>query len=226
MPKVILRLIADAILVAAILLSIAGNFVWLRAWVLVVVLFVVRFVSAVITYRVNPALLRDRAGSPLHADQPVTDKILVIAVLGTGFLGIPAIAAFDSFHWHIFQAPPAPLSAAGLLLFTAGWGIKGAALRSNAFATAALRLQHERKHVVVDNGPYAVIRHPFYAADPLILLGLSLWLQSYTAALCSIIPITIMLLRLSREERFLLSGLPGYREYVERVRHRIIPGLW
>jgi protein-S-isoprenylcysteine O-methyltransferase Ste14 len=46
------------------------------------------------------------------------------------------------------------------------------ALRANAFAVPAVRLQRERAHAVVDSGVYAVVRHPFYAADPLIFVGL------------------------------------------------------
>ena len=139
---------------------------------------------------------------------------------------MPAVAGLDRFHWHLLRRPADPLGAAGLVLFTLGWGIKGLALRANAFATAVGRWQPERSHVVVETGPYAVVRHPFYAADPLIFLGLSLWLESYAAALCALIPATLMVTRLTLEERLLGDALPGYRAYAERVRYRLVPGLW
>src|SRR5919199_1800436 len=183
MLNVFLRLVADAALVAGILFVSAGTLAWWRAWVLVVVLLAARTVSAAIAYRVNPALLRERAGLPLHVDQPSADRLLLLGVLLTGFLGLPAVAGLDRFHWHLLRRPADALAAAGLVLFTLGWGIKGLALRANAFATTVVRWQPERNHVVVDTGPYAVVRHPFYAADPLIFLGLSLWLESYTAAI-------------------------------------------
>jgi protein-S-isoprenylcysteine O-methyltransferase Ste14 len=112
------------------------------------------------------------------------------------------------------------------VLFTLGWGLKGWALRSNAFATAPARLQRERNHVVVDSGPYALVRHPFYAADPLIFFGLSLWLESYAAMVYALVPIALMMVRLTLEERLLREGLPGYRDYGNRVQHRLIPGVW
>ena len=115
---------------------------------------------------------------------------------------------------------------AQLVLFTLGWGIKGLALRANAFATPVVRWQPERNHVVVETGPYAVVRHPFYAADPLIFLGLSLWLESYTAALCALVPTGLMVMRLRLEEQLLRDALPGYRAYAKRVQHRLVPGLW
>jgi hypothetical protein len=56
-----------------------------------------------------------------------------------------------------------------------GWSLKSLALRANAFAIPVIRLQSERAHTVAESGPYAVVRHPFYAADPLILIGMSVW---------------------------------------------------
>jgi protein-S-isoprenylcysteine O-methyltransferase Ste14 len=226
MPKVFLRLVADATVVASILFVSAGTVAWWRAWVLVVVLLAARTVSAAITYPVNPTLLRERAGLPLHVDQPSWDRLLLLGVLVTGFLGLPAVAGLDRFHWHLLPRPTESLGAAGLVLFALGWGIKGLALRANAFATAAVRWQLERNHVVVETGPYAVVRHPFYAADPLVLVGLSLWLESYTAALCALVPTALMVTRLTLEEHLLRDVLPGYRAYAKRVQHRLVPGLW
>jgi protein-S-isoprenylcysteine O-methyltransferase Ste14 len=73
---------------------------------------------------------------------------------------------------------------------------------------------------------YRVVRHPFYAADPLIFVGLGLWLESYAAALSAVVPVAVMVLRLRLEERFLWRELPGYAAYAARVRHRLIPGVW
>jgi protein-S-isoprenylcysteine O-methyltransferase Ste14 len=87
-------------------------------------------------------------------------------------------------------------------------------------------LQRERQHAVVDTGIYGIVRHPFYAADPLILVGLGLWLESYFAALVAVIPLTFMLVRLCLEEHFLRHHLPGYSEYALRVPHRLVPGIW
>jgi protein-S-isoprenylcysteine O-methyltransferase Ste14 len=226
MPKVLLRLFVDAALVASILFVSAGTVAWRRAWVLVVVLLAIRSVSAAVVYRVNPELLRERAGLPLHADQSSVDRVLLLAVLATGFLGLPAVAALDRFHWHLLRQPAHVLSGAGLVAFALGWGLEGWTLRANAFATAVVRWQPERGHAVVETGPYAVIRHPFYAADPLIFLGLSLWLESYFAALCAVVPIALMLSRLVLEERVLRNALPAYGAYAKRVPYRLLPGVW
>ncbi len=70
------------------------------------------------------------------------------------------------------------------------------------------------------------MRYPFYAADPLILVGLGLWRESYAAALGAVIPVTLMVLRLEEEERFLELAFPEYHAYMRRVPYRLIPKVW
>ena len=226
MLKVMLRLVADTVLVAILLFVSAGTLDWPRAWVLLAVMFLVRTVGALAVYRVNPGLLRERARLPIHKEQLSIDKVLLLGVLATGFLGLPIIAGLDTFRWHALPQPALALASIGLGLFVGGWIIKSLALRANAFAVAVVRLQSERAHAVAESGPYGVVRHPFYAADPLIFVGLSLWLESYVAALAAALPIALMVMRLQVEERFLRRELPGYTAYAERVRFRLIPGIW
>jgi protein-S-isoprenylcysteine O-methyltransferase Ste14 len=220
------RLLADAALVALLLFVAAGTLAWWRAWVLLAVLLVVRAASAVAVYRVNPALLQERAKLPLHRDQPWADRLLLLAVLATGFVALPVIAGVDVFRWPLLPRPVPLLADLGLALFALGWGVKGLALRANAFATAVVRVQRERHHAVVDSGVYRIVRHPFYAGTSLVLVGLGLWLESYTAALCAVLPVALVVLRLRLEEDFLRRELPGYREYAVRVPYRLLPGIW
>jgi protein-S-isoprenylcysteine O-methyltransferase Ste14 len=226
MLRVLVRLVADAALVAIVLFVPAGTLSWWRAWVLLAVLLVVRIVSAVAVYRANPALLRERAKLPIHRDQPRTDRMLLLAVIATGFVALPAIAALDVFHWHLLPRPAPLIADLGLVLFTLGWALQALALRANAFATSVVRLQRERQHAVVDTGVYRIVRHPFYAGTPLVLVGLGLWLESYASALFAVVPTAFVVMRLMLEERFLRRELPGYSEYAARVPHRLLPGIW
>jgi hypothetical protein len=132
--KVMIRLVADAALVAILLFSAAGTIAWPRAWIMLAAMLLIRMLGAIAVYRVHPALARERASLPLHKKQPPTDRVLLLGVLATGFLGLPFIAGFDVFRWHTLPRPAAVISAAGLLLFAIGWTIKSLALRANAFA--------------------------------------------------------------------------------------------
>jgi protein-S-isoprenylcysteine O-methyltransferase Ste14 len=226
MLRVLLRLIGDTLVVAAVLFAAAGTFDWPRAWTLLAVLLVVRTLSAIAVYRVNPTLLRERATVLIHREQPWADRIVLLAFMATAFIGVPAVAALDVFHWHLLPAPPPFLAALGLTLFVVGWVITALALRENAFAVTVVRLQAERQHAVVDTGPYRVVRHPMYAGNPCVLVGLSVWLGSYAAALLAAIPLALLVARIGLEERFLRRELEGYADYAVRVPYRLFPGLW
>ena len=226
MLRVLARLIADAAVVAIALFGAAGTLAWPRAWVLLAVLLIVRVATAIAVFRVNPALLRERATVLLHRDQPWPDRLILLVFMATAFLGVPIVAALDVFRWQALPGPPLWLASIGLVLFTLGWIIISLALRANAFAVTVVRLQNERHHAVVDTGVYGVVRHPMYAGNPFVHVGLSLWLGSYTAVLFAALPLGLLMVRIALEERFLRRELPGYREYAERVRYRVVPGIW
>ena len=226
MLRVLLRVVADAVVIAIVLFVAAGTLAWRRAWVLLAVLLVVRIATAIMVFRVNPALLRERATVLVHRDQPLADRMILFAFMATAFIGIPAVAALDVFHWHLLPGPSPLVTALGLALFAAGWVITALALRENAFAVTVVRLQEERQHAVVETGVYGVVRHPMYAGNPFVLLGLSLWLGSYVAALCATVPLALLVARIGLEERFLRRALPGYPAYAQRVSYRLLPGIW
>lgn len=226
MRRVLTRVVADALFIAIVLFVAAGTLAWPRAWVLVGVLLAVRISSAVAVFRVHPALLGERATVLLHRQQPRLDRLILLAFMGTAFVGVPAVAALDAFHWHLLPSPAPALAAVGLALFVLGWTIIAIALRENPFAVTVVRLQHERRQTVVDTGIYGVVRHPMYAGNPLVNVGLGLWLGSYAAALFAAIPLGLLVARIALEERFLRRELPGYPEYAARVRYRLLPGVW
>jgi protein-S-isoprenylcysteine O-methyltransferase Ste14 len=226
MFRVLTRVIADAVVIAIVLFVAAGTLAWQRAWVLLAVLVIVRTLSALVVFRVNPALLRERATVLIHQHQPRADRLILFAFMGTAFVGVPAVAALDAFHLHVLPSPPLVLASVGLGLFAVGWTIIAVALRANPFAVTVVRLQNERQHTVVDTGIYSVVRHPMYAGNPLVNVGLSLWLGSYAAVLFAAIPLALLMVRIGLEERFLRRELQGYPEYAARVPYRMLPGLW
>lgn len=226
MIGVIARVVFDAAVIAAVLFTAAGTLTWTRAWVLVAVLLVVRILTAVIVFRVNPALMRERAKLATHRDQPLADKLFLLTFMFTAFIGLPALAALDVSRWHLWPSPPLPASILGLGMFVAGWIIIALALSENAFAVTQVRVQGERQHAVVDTGLYSLVRHPMYTGNLIVNLGLSLWLGSYVAELFAIVPLALLIARVGLEERFLERELTGYREYETRVPYRMLPGIW
>ena len=215
----------NVVIFAALLFVPTRNLDWWRAWVLLGVIFVSAVASTAILRRTSPALLEERFKSPVQAGQPRTDKI-VVSLLIAAFVVAVAFIPIDVFRLHLLPRPASVVSAAGLVLFIAGWWIMMEALRANPFASPAVRHQEERHHVAVDRGLYATVRHPMYAGAVLFFVSMPLWLESYAATLLALVPVVLIVVRISVEERFLRRELPGYDAYARRVRSRLIPFVW
>lgn len=204
----------------------AGTVDWPAAWILLAVLLVVRGISAVQLWRTQRGLMERRSGVPLpQKGQPAADRILLPLSMAT-FAGLVAFTSLDVWHLHLLPRPPLVVRCAGLLLFTAGWWLAHLALRENAFALTVVRHQEERDHRVVDTGPYAVVRHPMYTGLLILMVGLGLWLGSLAGALATALPASVLAARILVEERVLRDGMPAYSLYAQRVRARLLPGLW
>ena len=212
-------------LFAALLLVPAGTLDWWRAWVLLGVLLVMRAAGTAAAIRVNPEMLAERSGLPLHRGQPLADRVLLLSFMAS-FAALIAFCPLDVFHLRLLPRPPAAVSVCGIVLFAAGWWIIAQVLRTNAFAVRVVRHQPERGHTLVDTGVYGVVRHPMYAGIIPVLIGMCLWLESYAGALLALVPIGILAARIVLEERFLRRTLPGYDAYTARVRWRLVPRLW
>jgi protein-S-isoprenylcysteine O-methyltransferase Ste14 len=224
-PKLISGILCNVAIFGVSLFLPAGTLDWWRAWAFLAVVFVCATASTASVYRVNKDLLEERFKPPLQKGQPLADKIVVVLLIAS-FIGVVAFIPLDVFRLHLMARPGTLVSSLGLVLFVAGWWIMTLALRENAFASPAVKLQEERHHTVVDSGVYGVVRHPLYAGTLPLLIGMPLWLESYAAALLAVVPIGTLVLRILIEERFLRRELKGYDAYMKRVRYRLIPFLW
>jgi protein-S-isoprenylcysteine O-methyltransferase Ste14 len=139
-----------------------------------------------------------------------------------GFIGLLVIPALDHrFGWS--QMPPLA-ALAGDALVAIGWLAIFAVFRENSFSSATIEITGDQR--VVSTGVYAKVRHPMYAGALVMLAGMPLALGSWwgLSVLLAILPALIW--RVFDEEKLLTENLPGYAEYREKVRYRLIPGLW
>jgi protein-S-isoprenylcysteine O-methyltransferase Ste14 len=118
------------------------------------------------------------------------------------------------------------LQATSLLLVFAGLLMLIWAMLANPFFSSAVRLQPDRKQVLVSTGPYRLVRHPGYTGGILYLIFTSLALGSWWAELLAIPMLVLTLRRALMEDSMLRDGLEGYRDYSVKVRFRLIPGVW
>lgn len=215
---------AHLLLFAALVLVPGHHYASGRAWTLLLVLLVLRVIGSIRVHRANPSLLRERA-KLLHEDQPWADRVLLVTWMA-GLAALVALAAYDGLGPQRWGAPPVWLSLVGLAAFIAGWALITHVLIVNAYAVTVVRHQAERQQAVVEAGAYRVIRHPMYAGAILYTVGLCLWLRSWLAVVASLAPLAVLLGRIAIEEPLLRQRLAGYRAYAERVRYRVLPGVW
>jgi protein-S-isoprenylcysteine O-methyltransferase Ste14 len=171
--------------------------------------------------RRDPALLARRlSGGPTAERTPIQKAIQAVA--GAALIGAVIVAGLDRrFGWS--SPPVAAIVAGDLALALSQLGFL-AVFRANSFAGATVTVEADQR--LISTGPYAIVRHPMYAAMLPFLIGLGPALGSWWALLAAPVVIAALVARLLDEERVLVRDLPGYAAYRERVRFRLVPGVW
>ena len=144
---------------------------------------------------------------------PLNAAVLVTASLDTG-----------RFFWSP-ELPPVVYFSGYLLYITAQITIMWS-MRINRFFSSTVRIQRERGQYVIQEGPYRYVRHPGYVGGISLALGMALSLGSLWALIPAGGAVTALVIRTLLEDRTLQKELPGYSEYAQRVKSRLIPGLW
>jgi protein-S-isoprenylcysteine O-methyltransferase Ste14 len=222
---IVLRFAAIAItfvLQAILLFGGAGQLDWLWAWVYFGISLATVAINGAIMLRTSPETIAER-GRPKEVQS--WDK-LVSGIGGVAmYLALPLVAGLDRrFGWT--PVLPVTWHVAGAVVLTAGYGLTAWAMVSNAYFSTAVRIQSERGHAVCRSGPYRYVRHPGYVGMTLQSLGMPFLLGSFWALLPALAAVIAMAVRTALEDRMLQAELPGYREYAQEVRCRLIPGIW
>jgi protein-S-isoprenylcysteine O-methyltransferase Ste14 len=170
---------------------------------------------------VDPTLITERMRpGPGAKDYGLTLAFLPLSV------GQFIVAGLDVGRFHWSDSVPPVVQAIGLLAVGAALAVFVWASVVNRFFSSVIRIQTERGHRVITSGPYRVVRHPAYAVAPLLFVGTGLALGSWLAALAGL-PLELFVLRRTiHEDRVLRQELEGYAAYAQRVRYRLIPGVW
>ncbi len=221
----LVRIIALTVLilafVGACLFGSAGTLDWPMAWVFLSVYFAFVVVAFLV---LDPDLIRERA--TLRPELKLWD----VAVAGVGFLFLfplaLVVAGYDVKQFGGDTTVPLALQIPALFVFTLGYSFALWAMRVNRFFTTFVSIQLDRGHHVVKSGPYGYVRHPGYAGAILAHTAVPIALGSLWALVPVCCGTLLFVVRTWLEDRTLLVELPGYRDYVEEVRWRLVPGVW
>ena len=216
--KAITRFLAGLLLVGGLLFVPAGTWDYPQGWLLIGVLFVPMFIAGLVMMKKNPELLKKR----LSAREKESEQRQVILFSGMMFLAA-FISAGLSFRYDLLMLP-FPVSVIAAIFFLAAYVIYAEVLRENTYLSRTVEVQEDQK--VIDTGLYGIVRHPMYMATVLLFLSMPLVLGSLICFLCMLFYIPIIVKRIRNEEKVLADGLPGYAEYMEKVKYRLIPFIW
>ncbi|AZD01872.1 isoprenylcysteine carboxylmethyltransferase family protein [Pseudomonas chlororaphis] len=200
----------------------AGTLAWWPGWIFLAVMTLGFGVSALVLARVNPVIYRAR--SRVQVGTQSWDKKLLAIILPAMAAVLP-VAALDAGRLH-GSAVPAWVVLAGYLAVLAGIAVTGWAQAVNPFFEPGVRIQSERHQRVIDSGPYRFVRHPGYLAALGLFFGMALALGSFWALVPAALAAALLVLRTLWEDQLLQAELPGYADYCQRVRWRLVPGLW
>jgi len=222
--KMLVRTAIWTVFSAALLFVPAGTLFWPEGWIYLVLICGLGLVSGLIIAERDPELLKERMGSPVQKDQKGWDKIL-ISVFFALWLVQYVVAGLDAVRFHTSDVPIwlKVLGAAGIVV---GLYVFHVVMLTNTFAAPVVKIQTDRKQHVISSGPYAYVRHPMYGGAIALILGTGLLLGSWWAFALGIVLIALLSYRAVLEEETLKRELDGYADYAQRVRFRLIPGIF
>ena len=224
LPKRLAQVLVTVAVLAAMLFLSSWRFDWVMAWVYVGAF--ATALTAMVVYQElsNPELLAER--SELKPREGVqTWDVILSAVIRLSLLTSYVVAGLDvRFGWKPEFALAVQIAALGVGLL--GVALVVWAMAANRYAAVYARIQKERGHTVTTTGPYRFVRHPFYVGTITFSLAIPLVLGSPWALIPGGLAALLFITKTAAEDRMLREGLEGYREYAERVRYRLVPGIW
>ena len=216
--QAITKYLAGVVLVGLLLFLPAGTLRYPNGWLLMGLLFLPMFIAGVVMMLRDPALLEKR----LNAKEREGEQKEIIRQSGVMFIAAFILAGLN-FRFDWLKLPGWVVHAAAVL-FLLAYLMWGEVLRENAFLSRTIEVQQGQ--IVVDSGLYGIVRHPMYAASLLLFLSMPLVLGSIFSFLVMLAYPPLIIRRIHGEERLLKKELPGYENYMERVKYRLIPFVW
>lgn len=212
------KFLCGLLMVGLLIFIPAGTFAYAYGWLLMGLLFAPMLIAGFVMYFSSPAFLAKR----LDAKEKQATQKGVLAFSGLMFIAGFVVAGLDfRFGWS--QMPVWVIITASVL-FLVAYALYAEVMRENAYLSRTIKVEEGQK--VVDTGLYGIVRHPMYMATILLFLMIPLVLGSWYALIVFAFYPAIIVVRLKDEEALLTRELPGYAEYRQRVKYRIIPFVW
>ncbi len=217
------QVLIGALLIGVLLFLGAGRLDWTMGWVYIGLQFFGLLINAIILFVKSPDLIAARA-KLVGEETPMYEKVFT-AVYTVSLLSIMIVSGLDAgrFGW---SSVPAWVTILGIALFIFGWFFSLWAMVVNKHFESTIRIQVDRGHKTISSGPYAIMRHPGYVGLILYFGASPMVLGSWWGLIPSGILVISFIIRTYFEDQTLLRDLPDYAGYAQKVRYRLLPGIW
>ena len=206
------------LLVGLLIFLPAGTVAYTYGWLLIGLLFGPMLIAGFVMLYKSPEFLKKR----LDAKEKQGTQKGVVAISGLMFIAGFVVAGLDfRFGWSTM---PTWVVIVASILFLVVYALYAEVMRENAYLSRTIKV--EQGQTVVDTGMYGIVRHPMYAVTILLFLTIPLVLGSWYALIAFGFYPAVIVVRLKDEEELLTKELPGYAEYKQKVKYRIIPFIW
>lgn len=220
----LVREIFGVVFVAALLFGVSGQWDWVMGWALVGVYAVWVGTLAVVLIPKSPEMLAERVNRSRKGVKKW--DLVLLSIVGVVELVKYVVAGLDMRHGWSPPMPPA-LQLIGVVAAVLGYVVIGVwSMAANAFFSMVVRIQKDRGHTVVTDGPYRYVRHPGYAGSILFTIATPFVLGSLWAFIPCGLAALLFVARTALEDKTLQEELDGYKEYAQQTRYRLLPGVW
>jgi len=221
----IARHMATSIFMSVLLFIGAGSLNWTWGWLFSIVYFLGWMGLNIALVRWNPELLNERGKRTNDMKGTKTWDWVLLILYSLLLLIQPLVAGLDWRNgWS--AAASTVLYITGNVLALAALALLAWSMVCNRFFEGTVRIQEQRGHRVISSGPYQYVRHPGYVSVILTFVAMPLALGTWTALIPGAAGILIFIIRTALEDRTLQNELPGYRDFAQQTRYRLLPGIW
>jgi len=207
-------------LLLLLLILTAGSFRYWEAWFYCVLLFLMMFSSFIYFFKKDIGFLKSRVSKRKEEDEtqkPLQNIFSIFFVIGFIIPGLDYRFNLSDVPFYLVIIADLFVVFGFLLIFRVS--------KENSYASAIIEVNKNQK--VINTGPYKIVRHPMYVGDIILLLFTPIALSSFWASIPFLICTPLFfVLRIKGEEEYLKKNLPGYNEYCQKTRYRLIPYIW
>jgi protein-S-isoprenylcysteine O-methyltransferase Ste14 len=220
-PKVLVLGLVQLVVFGLTVFLAAGTFNYWQAWVFLVVSALSGGIPGIYLLRTNPVALQRRMRAGPTAETRMAQKV----VMGGLWLSLAAMVMVSAIDHRFGWSPvPTAICLVGDVLVAVGLGVTALVVIQNSYAAATIRVEAGQK--LASTGLYGLVRHPMYAGNVIVMVGIPLALGSYWGLVFVVSGLIVLALRICDEEKLLQEELDGYREYTQKVRYRLVPCMW